>query len=63
MEFEKNVTCFSFETDVSPNNFSLSKSSPHRIRLIKLIFLKEERIEILSETIKIDLEWLKTEGF
>ena len=25
MEFEKNVTCFSFETDILPNNTSLSK--------------------------------------
>lgn len=25
LEFEKNVTCFNFETDVLPNNFSSSR--------------------------------------
>lgn len=38
MEFEKNVTCFAFETDVLPDNFSLSKPQSTQDKINKIIF-------------------------
>lgn len=49
MEFEKNVTCFAFETDVLPNNFSLSKPQSTQDKINKTNFFfqwKEETIKI-----------------